>query len=223
MAGIVLFRRSGKATGSVKRGRLGKWLAIAVIALGCGTTLGWWYLAQRPLWKARAAHARQQWQTALDWLGPYVRAHPEHAQARLLVARTLAHLGRYQEAEQFFAKFSALEQQDLVLRAEGLTQMGRLSDAVRVYEEMLKRDPRDVLALKRLSILQLTQHGVGQASQLARQLAQIPEAETTAYCILGVIMHELDPSMAVDYFEKVRNKSHDFEGFEIPAETLWRD
>ena len=181
----------------------------------------WW--SERPLADARRAYARRDWVTAAT-LGQSVllsgRCKP---QARLLIARSLWQLGRWEQAETVLADvpMASLSEDDLAIRGQGLLRVHWWPQAIDVYSELRARRPKDPAVLQKLTVLQF-QVGKGEAAlQLAIQLEQFPEWAAAAFCIQGAIQEDLrKPELAVQCNTKVLELDPTGQSLPIPISQV---
>ena len=92
------------------------------------------------------AFEAEDWQRVVELLGPMVAASPEQAQARLVLAESLANLGRYDEAIPHYR--AALEGEPgnaaaIQRLAQALLRSGREQQAVELFQQAEALDPSD--------------------------------------------------------------------------------
>jgi tetratricopeptide (TPR) repeat protein len=136
------------------RQKLGIYFA-AVLLVPCASLAGWWfYWPHYRLGQAEQAVARGNWTLAEQLLQPLARQETAPLQPQRLLARTLRHLGRPDEAEALLARVSRLGLPEHEFRRElALTRALRgFTPAVeRHLEACLKEKADDVEVLQALA------------------------------------------------------------------------
>ena len=105
-------------------------------------------------WLARYHANHHDWPSALESARNALAMDPEHASSRLLVVRTLMHLGRLPEALDELDALAALKTNQvdvLQLKADIFVRLARLDDAIDLYRAALRADPDHPLTSHRLS------------------------------------------------------------------------
>lgn len=168
-------------------------LVVAAVGFAVVGGLVWlgtnWWLND-PLRQAKLALERGEFLTAARQAEAWLEQHPDDQEAMLLAARAYARMGRMEEAEAYFAQVPLEEKADFYARAAGLVQRKLWTEAGLVYEEILRRWPREGSALDRLIRIRLQQQRVVEAIKLAHRLKALPGWEATGYLLLGLLEFE---------------------------------
>jgi predicted Zn-dependent protease len=129
------------------RQKLGCYLAAVVLVPAAALTGWWFYWPYYRLAQAEQAVAAGDWPRAEPLLQPLTHAEPPQLRPQILLARTLRHLGRADEAETLLRKASRLGLPEQEFRRElALTRALRgFTPAVEHHlEECLRERPDDV-------------------------------------------------------------------------------
>jgi tetratricopeptide (TPR) repeat protein len=203
--------------------RLG-WLAPRGLVLAGLAALTAWHAA-RPtaLGEAEAAYARHDWVTALRRASDRLEHWPPSARAALVAARCLSQLDFAGLAEPDYRRAGRLGPDDLHIRAYGLVRANQRERAVQAYQEILAERPRDVLALRRLAGVLLSQRRLREAADLADRLIAIPEGTVIGFTLSGVVHHRRsEPEDAVVAFERVLALDPDLRAMPLrPPKLFW--
>jgi tetratricopeptide (TPR) repeat protein len=180
-------------------------LAAALALIGL-VALALWQASPVALVEAQAAGRAGDPVTALRRAMDHLDRAPRNADAALVAARALSRLQFPDRAEPYYAqarRSGLLGLDDLQARALALTQANRLDEAVAAYEEILKSQPDEPLALRRLATVRYSQMRLREAQALAERLAQIPGQAVVGYTLLGSIQHEQKhPERAAAAYER---------------------
>ncbi len=148
---------------------------------------------------AEAAYAHGDWTRAADLARRRLKAEPNDIEARRLLARSMARLGRDAEANAMFARLGteALRAEDLLLLGKGLDRAGRKDEAGRIWEKALRLEPDHPETLEQLVILESARNQLVEAAELAERLALRPGWEFRGELDLAALRAELnDPARA---------------------------
>ncbi len=191
-------------------------LGVAVVAPLAWLAAEW--LRGLPLAQGREAFALGQFPRAAQLAEERLAAgHPNDQAAMLLAARAYARLGRWVEAEAYFAQVPLQEREDLRMRARGLEARRLWTESSLVYEQMRQRWKNDGDALQHLAAIRVQQDRPQEALILARQLAQLPSFEAVGHVLAGVIENQLrNHALVVQEFEEALRLSPELKG--IPTE-----
>lgn len=180
-----------------------------------------WWLG-RPLADARAAYARGDWTLALA-LAQTVYAKEQDTNSRILAARSLCQLTRFEQADAIYRRvpIAQLSTADLRLWGQGLMQLHFWPQALDVYEELVRRSPREPVAIQTVAVLDF-QIGKGdEALALAERLAKFPSHQAAAFCIQGAIYESLGESdKAADLFEQVMTLDPSGKSLPVPITEI---
>jgi tetratricopeptide (TPR) repeat protein len=167
--------------------RIGSGVAVVVFVLGAAA----WFLTRfDPLGRAAAAYDRRQYRSALQSARDYLRWFPNDRRASLMGARCLTRLGRAAEAEGHYQQAGPLSRGDAHARAYGLINLNEPVRAALTYDELLRRWPEDVLALKRLAAVWMGLKRWRDVIKLADRLIAIPVEEVAGQTMAGIAHHE---------------------------------
>jgi tetratricopeptide (TPR) repeat protein len=127
-------------------------------------------------WLARYHANHHDWSSALESARNALAIEPEHASSRLLVIRTLMHLGRLPEAVDELDALAALQTNQvnvLQLKADIFVRLARLDDAIDLYRAALREAPSHPLVSHRLSYALLLKGDVAGFHQFHEQRRRI--------------------------------------------------
>jgi tetratricopeptide (TPR) repeat protein len=147
----------------------------------------WWAYQDRPLRQMRAAVRDGKWLDGLRRALDYLAKHPQDAEAWKLAARCYGAMGQFGAVEECLAKAGDLDTADLRLRADALIHLERNTQAVEVLRELLAKGGKDPAVLRGLAILEFRRGFHEEAFGLARQLAEFPEHEPTAWYLQATL------------------------------------
>jgi tetratricopeptide (TPR) repeat protein len=152
-----------------------------------------------------AAYVAGDWHGAANLARRRLRKASGDIEARRLLARSIARLGRDAEANAMFARLGsdALKAEDLLLLGKGLDRAGRKGEAGRIWEKALLLEPDHAETLEQLVIRDSAQNQLAEAAELAGRLARLPGWELRGELDLGALRAELnDPAGAAAALRK---------------------
>jgi tetratricopeptide (TPR) repeat protein len=195
------------------------------VALSWLSALTAWNVTRsEALEEARRADARGDLVHALQGALDHLGRRPWSRDAARLAARCFSRLDRADDAEPYYRRAGELSLDDLHVRAYGLVRGNHRLRAIRAYEEILARWPDDVLALRRLAGVQMTQTDYKAALELADRLVRIREGAPIGYALRGTIEHERkNREEAVAAFERVLEVDPDLRMMPLPHRLFWSD
>lgn len=161
---------------------------VSVTAAGIWGSI-WW--DERPLHQARAC-LEDDPQRSLELLGDYLRSHPRHAEAQLLVARASVRLNRFDDALRVYASVGVESIEDWHAMAKALLHHQRWSEARPLLEHVLKSKPHDPNVLHELAACLANLKQFKPALELVERLAQIDGFAARANLQSGTIHLEMD-------------------------------
>ena len=189
------------------RGKRRRWWLLVVLVAIVAPIAGWvgWSEYHAPeLIKAEAAYARNDLLSALHAARVHLASRPYSRAATRIAALSLDRLGHPDEAETYYEKLGKLDREDRHVRALALVQANRRDRAISAYNELLDDHPDDILALRRLAAVQISQKLWADALKTAEQLIAIPAGAVIGHTLAGVVHHDrLDPDSSVVEFDRV--------------------
>lgn len=94
--------------------------------------------------------------------------------AQLTLVHALSESGRQQQADELMHAFLRADPaRELIAKAAEHQRAGRLEDAEAIYREILRRDPRNLEALRLLALIAINVEHYGQAEQLLKRAVEI--------------------------------------------------
>jgi tetratricopeptide (TPR) repeat protein len=174
---------------------------------------GAWLAMDFPHRAIRTAYDRRDYSNSLRLAQDRLIRHPADATALLWAARASAGLGRWPEAEAYFAQAPVSDLEDLELRVRGLEIRKLWVEAVSVYERILHADPLNGNALQRLAVIRIQQDRDAEARVFAQRLAQV-----SSHRAVGLVMTALldyganNPAKTVESLEEAMRLSPNLEG-----------
>jgi tetratricopeptide (TPR) repeat protein len=192
-------------------------LFIALIVL-----TAWNLTRSTALAEGRIAYSRGDLFLCLQCALTHLQRQPWSREAALYAGRCLSRLDFMEQAEPYFNRAGRLEPRDLQIRAFGLVRGPHPERAIPVYQEILSGDPDNVIALRRLAAVQLTQHNTAELLKLAEQLSGLPKGAVIGQTLLGVVYHnDFNPQRAVACFERVLEQDPDLREMPLPRGLFW--
>jgi tetratricopeptide (TPR) repeat protein len=205
--------------GTTRMRRRGRWwarlAAIGLAGLALGLAAVWHNLFADRLAPARAAYDRRDWRTSWILTRDVLRARPEDREARLLMARTLARMGRLEDAQQIFERFRPqdLTAEDYFVMGSGLVDRGDIAVARNALEAALKLNPDHPEALLVAGRLDAGTDRLARAADLAERLAAKPGWEVRGLAMLGLVADDMaDPQRAVDALQAAFERDPSLQG-----------
>ncbi|WP_169975524.1 tetratricopeptide repeat protein [Tautonia rosea] len=195
---------------------------VLLLALAAGT---FWHASNRvALREARQAEGRGNDVEAVRRAWDHLEEIPWSQEASLIAARGLSRLDFAALAEPYYQRASQLDLDDLHVRAFGLTRANQREQAIEAYLDILNRRPDDVLALRRLGGIYISQIRYQDALEVARRLEQIPEGTVIGLSLAGTCLHLMpdpDYEQAVDAFDRAFAEDPGLEQVPLPAKLYW--
>ncbi len=199
---IVPSRRGGDAKTWRRRWRLAA-LSCGIAAFALAPFL-WAELDPAALREAEAAYRRDDLTTARRKALDHLTRRPNSRGATLIAARCYSKLDQADRAEPYYGPTRSLGLEDLHVRAFGLVRGNHRERAIRAYREILDRKPDDVMALRRLAAVLISQSRWDEALAVADRLIRIPDGAVIGHALAGVVHHDnRRPERAVAEFERV--------------------
>src|SRR5579864_3934807 len=225
--GLASPRQEGRDGDMRRRGRTrsGKVvLLFALILAGLSAFTVWNVTRSEALEEARHAYARGNLVVSLHASLDHLARRPWSRDAALLAGRCLSRLDYPDDAEPYYRRAGRLSLNDLQVRAYGVARSNQRQRAIQAYEEILARWPDNVLALRRLAGIQMTQGNAPEVLKLADRLIGIPESEAIGYTLRGIIEHDTrERTEAIAAFERVLELDPDLRVMPLPRRLFWSD
>ena len=199
-------------------------LLLGLILAGLSAFTAWNLTRSEALDEARRADARGNLVVSLHASLDHLGRRPWSREAALLAARCLSRLDYPDDAEPYYRRAGRLSLDDLQVRAYGLVRSNQRQRAIQAYEEILARWPDNVLALRRLAGIQMTQGNAPEVLKLADRLIRIPESVAIGYTLRGIIAHDTrEPKEAIAAFERVLALDPELRVMPLPRRLFWSD
>jgi tetratricopeptide (TPR) repeat protein len=177
---------------------------------------------------SRAAMAQGRWPAAIRSAAEALKRSPNDPRASLALAVALTRAGRPLQAEPYYRQAAALAPDVQRRRAEALLEAGRNDLAAEVYAEILRRDPADAEALRRLASLRLAEQRWDEALDLAGRLISRPDTELVGQAIAAMAHHDMatrklaSPAAAIAGFQRILELDPELREVPIrPARQFW--
>ena len=171
---------------------------------------------------ARRSYARGDLASALGNALDHLTRQPWSREAALLAGRCLSRLDYADDAEPYYRRAGNLALADLHIRAYGLVRGNHRKQAIQAYHEILARWPENVMALRRLAAVEMTQSNDLEVQKLSERLVLIPSAAAIGYTLRGVVEHnDNNPEQAVAAFERVLELDPDLREMPLPRALFW--
>ena len=183
---------------------------------------GWAVTRSTSLEVARAAYSRGELVPALEASLDHLARRPWSRDAARVAALCLSRLDRASEAEPYYRRAGTLSLADLQIRAYGLVRGNHREQAIQAYQEILKKWPTNVMALRRLAAVQMTQSNDAEVLNLASRLIQVPEGAAIGYTIQGEVHHnQKNHEDAVASLERVLELDPELRLMPLPRRLFW--
>ena len=193
-------------TGRGHDARIRRWVRVVcgLLAVGCLVVLAgsWFYF--RTLTDAETAYHRHDLVTALRLTRQHLARWPFSRSAHRIAACCLSRLDQPDEAEIEYKAARPLDLDDQHVRAFGLVKGNRRDDAIQAYSEILKHRPEDVMALRRMAAVQISERLWEDALSSAERLIKAPGGTVIGHTLAGVVNYNMnEPERAVVAFSHV--------------------
>jgi tetratricopeptide (TPR) repeat protein len=206
----------------MRRGRKGIALLLGTVLFGMLLLTGWNLTRSTSLDEARRAYSRGTLVLALGGSLDHLSRQPWSRDASLIAALCLSRLDFASAAEPYYQSAGTLSLGDLQIRAYGLVRGNHREQAIQAYREILKRWPENVLAMRRLAAVQMTQSNDSEVLKLADRLVQIPDGAAIGYTLLGIVHHnQKNHEDAVAALERVLVLDPELRVMPLPRRLFW--
>jgi tetratricopeptide (TPR) repeat protein len=183
-----------------RRGALA--FVAALIALAIATA--WNVTRSEALTEAQRAYARVDLPGCLHHALDHLSRRPWSREAALLAARCLSRLNYADEAEPYYRRAGRLSIADQQIRAYGIVCGPHPDLAIPAYREILRVEPGNVTAMRRLAAVLLAHKEMAPLLELADRLDQTPGGAVVGAMLRGTVYHNDDnPQRAAASFERV--------------------
>jgi tetratricopeptide (TPR) repeat protein len=196
-----------------------------VISAGLLLAITWTELHPAALAEADAAYRRNKLELALRIAKGHLARRPFSRHAALLVARCLSRLGQPDQAATYYQKVGTLDLEDQHIRAYALVLSNRREPAIDAFREIVKRRPNDVLALRRLAAVLISESRWDDALQTAKRLIEIPAGAVIGHTLAGVVHHNTrDSELAAFEFDRVLELDPELKQMPLkPRSMFWTE
>lgn len=175
---------------------------LLLLAASIGTA--WNVTRSEALQAGERSYARGDLAGSLQHALDLLDRQPWNRQAALLAARCLSRMDFAEPAEPYFRRAGRLSLGDLQIRAYGLARGSHPERAIPVYQQILEQAPDNVVAMRRLAGVLLSQGDAPRCLELARRLELTPNGEVFGAMLRGTVYHNQEnPQLAVGAFERV--------------------
>jgi tetratricopeptide (TPR) repeat protein len=197
---------TGSHCDSVQRVFPWRRLLLGTIALGiCGLIPPLWAEIDPPaLREAERALSRSEAEKALIIARDHLRWRPYSRKGSLLAALSLSKLNRALEAETFYRRAGKLTTEALHERALGLVRSNCREEAIKALDEILGRDPNDLIAMRRKAGVLISQSRWWDAEVLAGRISRHPHGRVIGRTLEGLAhLRQGNYEQSVAAFEEV--------------------
>ncbi|MHB1555851.1 MAG: tetratricopeptide repeat protein [Isosphaeraceae bacterium] len=210
--------RPGRPPGSLT-GR--KTLAV-VLLLAASLATAWNVARSDALEAGERAYARGDLAGSLQHALDHLDRQPWSRQAALLTARCLSRMDYAEQAEPYFRRAGRLALGDMQLRAYGLARGPHPEHAIPAYQQILEQAPDNVVAMRRLAGVLLSQSDARRCLELAHRLESTPGGEVFGAMLRGTVYHNQEnPQLAVAAFERVLELDPQLEQISGTRKLFW--
>jgi tetratricopeptide (TPR) repeat protein len=184
------------------RRRRALFFILTLIVLSIVTA--WNVTRSEALAEAERAYARGDLAGCLQQALDHLERRPWSREAALLAARCLSRRDFAEEAEPYYRRAGRLSLNDQQVRAYFLARGPHHEHAIPAYREILRLEPDNVTAMRRLAAVLLVQVDRVQLLELADRLDRVPGGEVVGAMLRGTVHHnDENPEGAVASFERV--------------------
>jgi tetratricopeptide (TPR) repeat protein len=195
---------------------------LAILLPATLVLTGWNVTRSDALDAARRSYARGDLASSLGNALDHLTRQPWSHEAALLAGRCLSRLDYAEAAEPYYRRAGNLTLADLHIRAYGLVRGNHRERAIQAYHEILARWPENVMALRRLAAVEMTQSNDLEVQKLSERLVRIPSAAAIGYTLRGVVEHnDNNPEQAVAAFERVLELDPELREMPLPRGLFW--
>jgi tetratricopeptide (TPR) repeat protein len=175
--------------------------------------------------QAEEAYRNNRLAVALQISLEHLKRRPTSRYSSLLAARCLSRLGRPDQAEPLYEKAGTLDLDDQHIRAYALVLSNRRESAIRAYKRILEIRPDDVLALRRLAAVLISERRWDGALDAANRLIKVPAGAVVGHTLAGVVHHNArDSELAVFAFTRVLELDPELKQMPLkPPSMFWAE
>ncbi len=191
-----------------------------LLAASIGTA---WNVARSDALQAsERAYARGDLTGSLQHALDHLDRLPWDRQASLLAARCLSRMDFAGQAEPYFRRAGRLSVGDLQIRAYALARGPHPERAVPIYQQILEQAPDNVVAMRRLAGVLLSQSDAQRCLKLADRLERTPGGEVFGAMLRGTVYHNQEnPQLAVGAFERVLELDPQLDQIRSTRKLFW--
>jgi tetratricopeptide (TPR) repeat protein len=158
----------------------------------------WNFTRSETLGDAEAAYQRSDFPNALRLSLDHLKRRPWSKDAARVAGLCFSRLDFPDAAESYYRRSGTLSAKDANVRAYAIVRANRRDAAILALLDILKRDPNDVTALRRLGAVYMTQARWTDAMSVGEQLARLPGGEISGQGMLAFANHEAkNPELAI--------------------------
>jgi tetratricopeptide (TPR) repeat protein len=179
---------------------------LGAITIGiCGLIpLLWTELDPPVLREAERALGRREPEKALIIARDYLRRRPYSRKGSLLAALSLSKLDRALDAEPFYRSAGTLTIESLHERALGLVRSNCREEAIKCLDGILERDPNDLVAMRRMAGVLVSQSRWWDAEVLAGRISRHTHGRVIGRTLEGLVhLRQGNYEQSVSAFEEV--------------------
>lgn len=215
-------RQRVSVTGPQRPARRWRVLAAASLAGLLAVATAWNLTRSGALDDARRAYALGDLPHSLQRALDHLDRRPWSRDAVLLAARCLSRLDYAEAAEPYYRRAGDLGLNDQQVRAYGLVRGNHRERAAKAYDEILKRWPDNITALRRLAAVELSRQNVPVLLSLSERLEEAPGGAAMGATLRGVVAHnDKAYEEAVRSFERVLEIDPELREMPLPKELFW--
>ncbi|MHC5544458.1 tetratricopeptide repeat protein, partial [Singulisphaera rosea] len=167
--------------------------------------VAWWQADPQGLRIAEADFARGESSKALRKALKHLNSHRLGVgRASLIAAKSLSRLDQPDRAESYYQRAGSLSLEDRHIRAYAIVRANQRTRAIATYREILVDFPNDVLALRRLAGVHMSNTEYIEAMEIAERLMKLPDGRTIGHTLSGLIYHRTGyTDQSVAQFQRV--------------------
>lgn len=109
--------------------------------------------------------------------------------ASLIAAKSLSQLDQPDRADAYYQRAGGLSLEDQHIRAFAIVRANQRAKAIEMYRRILHEFPDDVLALRRLAGVHMSNTEYIEAMEIAERLMKLPDGRAIGHTLSGLIYH----------------------------------
>ena len=215
--------RHGECTSSgVPPRRIGRALFLISSLIVLSIVTAWNLTRSEALAEAERAYARVDLAGCLQHALDHLERRPWSREAALLAARSLSRLDYAGQAEPYYRRAGRLSLADQQLRAFYLVRGPHPEQAIPAYREILRLEPDNVTAMRRLRRGPAVPGRQAAAPGAGRPAHPRPGGEVIGAMLRGTVYHnDQNPQMAVAAFERVLELDPELREMPASRKLFW--